>query len=716
MKQVLQDIGNGETFVETVPMPRVGAGQVLIQSRCSLVSAGTERMLVEFGKSNWLNKARQQPDKVRMVLDKVKTDGLLPTLDAVRSKLNQPLPMGYSNVGVVLEVGSGVNEFCVGDRVVSNGHHAEFVVVSKHLCAKIPPSVSDESAAFTVVGAIGLQGLRLIQPTLGETIVVTGLGLIGLLTIQLLRANGCKVIGIDIDPNKLTLAREMGALALNAAEQDVVATVTEYTQGRGVDAVVLTLASDSNEPIHQAAQMCRKRGRIVLVGVTGLELSRADFFEKELTFQVSCSYGPGRYDSNYEQKGQDYPLGFVRWTEQRNFSAFLELLETGSVQTKPLLTHKFDVDAAAQAYGVLMAREPALGILLQYPSTVDTEVKTQSPRTIEISGNVGLKKALVKIGFIGSGNYASRILMPAFSRNDCELTAVACRSGVSGVQIAKSLKIPKVTTDNREIFENPDINTVVIATRHDSHAALVCQALEHDKQIFVEKPLVICRAQLEQVDAACRAFVERHGREPLLMVGFNRRFSPHIEKLLPVMRKSTVPKSVVITVNSGQIPLDSWIQDPDVGGGRIIGEGCHFVDLIRFLIGSPIVKVQAYAANQSRQKGVLADIVTLTLIFECGSIGTVHYFSNGSAKFPKERIEVFCDGKIASVDNFRRTLGFTWDGLGTFRTFRQDKGQDACVKQFIEAAKTGSDSPIPLREIFEVAETTLAATEMLTGQ
>lgn len=719
MKQVLQDLNRGETFIESVPVPQASFGQVLVQTNCTLVSAGTERMLVEFGRSNLLQKARQQPDKVRMVLDKIKTDGVLPTIDAVRSKLNQPLPMGYSNVGVVLEVGPGVSEFSVGDRVVSNGHHAEFVVVPKHLCAKIPASVNDDAAAFTVLGAIGLQGLRLVQPTLGETIVVTGLGLIGLLTLQLLRANGCKVIGIDIDPHKLSLARKLGAEVINAAEDDIVAKAMDFTQGRGVDAVVLTLASDSNEPVHQAAQMCRKRGRIVLIGVTGLQLSRADFFEKELTFQVSCSYGPGRYDADYEQKGHDYPMGFVRWTEQRNFEAFLGLLEASSVQTQCLLTHEFEIDAAAHAYDLLLGREPALGILLNYRAKVGGEAgqvasSIVSARTIEIA-NVGqTKQANVKVGIIGTGNYASRILIPAFSRNECQLEMVACRSGVSGVQIAKSLKIPKATTDNRGIFENPEINTVVIATRHDSHAQLVCQALAHDKHVFVEKPLAINRHQLTQVDAACKAFIARNGREPIVMVGFNRRFSPHVAKLVPLIRKSRSAKSIVITVNAGSIPLDSWIHDPEVGGGRLIGEGCHFIDLLRFLVGSPIVNIQANAAGQGKQKGILADIVTVTLMFECGSMGTLHYFSNGSSKFPKERIEVFCDGKIARIDNFRRTEGYSWDGVGSFRTFRQDKGQDACVTQFVAAVKTGSSSPISLREILEVSDATLKAAELIS--
>lgn len=724
MKQVLQDLGKGETFLETVPVPHAGTGQVLIQTRRSLVSAGTERMLVEFGKSNWIQKARQQPDKVRMVLDKVKTDGLLPTMEAVRSKLNQPLSMGYSNVGVVVEVGAGVTEFQIGDRVVSNGHHAEFVAVPKNLCAKIPADVSDEHAAFTVLGAIALQGIRLIQPTLGETVVVTGLGLIGLLTVQLLRANGCRVIGIDIDPARLSMARQFGAETINALHEDVVASAMQFSQGRGVDAVLLTLSSESDAPVHQAAQMCRKRGRIVLIGVTGLRLSRADFFEKELTFQVSCSYGPGRYDPHYEQKGNDYPVGYVRWTEQRNFEAFLGLLECSALPLEPLITHRFVIDEADQAYNVLLGAEPALGILLLYPhDALKNTVSASEPETFRSSRTITLQEtalrsrstpaSAVSVGVIGAGNYSSRVLMPAFARANCEIAMVSCRSGISGVQLAKSLHIPRVTTDNREVLEHPEINTVVIATRHDTHAQLVCQALAHDKHVFVEKPLAISRPQLEQVEAACHSYQTRHGVEPRVMVGFNRRFSPHIQKILPGLRSYGGSKAFVITVNAGAIPMDHWTQDLAVGGGRLIGEACHFIDLLRYLAGTPIMDINAFSAHQPSRQGALADIITLCLRFQCGSMGTIHYFSNGASSFPKERIEVFCGGQVACIDNFRVTEGYGWNGLRKFKTFRQDKGQTACVGQFAEAIVTGQANPIPLHEILEVARATLTAAESL---
>src|ERR1700719_1450906 len=370
MKQILQDLREGITQLAEVPAPRAGSGQLLIHTTASLVSAGTERMLLEFGKANWVDKVRQQPDKVRMVLDKVRADGLAVTLEAVRSKLDRPLAPGYCNVGRVAEFGLGVEGFAVGDRVVSNGKHAELVCVPKNLCARIPDSVSDESAAFAVLAAIGLQGIRLAKPTLGECVAVTGLGLIGLLTVQMLRAQGCRVLGLDLDPGRLILARQFGAeLVVNSGKgADVLAAAQTFSRGRGVDAVIVTASTKSNEPVNQAAKMCRTRGRIVLVGVTGLELSRADFYEKELSFQVSCSYGPGRYDPAYEEGGQDYPVGFVRWTEQRNFEAALDLMASGQLDVAPLITHRFPLERASDAYALLTSGEPSLGILLEYPA------------------------------------------------------------------------------------------------------------------------------------------------------------------------------------------------------------------------------------------------------------------------------------------------------------------------------------------------------------
>ena len=510
MKQILQSLKTGATEVADVPCPAVQRGQLLIRSTHTLISAGTERMLVAFGKAGWIDKARQQPDKVRMVLDKIQTDGLLPTVEAVFNKLDQPLPLGYCNVGTVLETGPGVTGFAAGERVVSNGKHAEVVSVPVNLCAKAPDTVSDEEAAFTVLGAIALQGIRLVNPTLGEAVAVTGLGLIGLMTVQLLRAHGCRVLGIDFDPAKLALARHFGAQVVDlAAGQDPVAAAQTFSRGRGVDAVLLTASTPSREPVHQAARMCRKRGRIVLVGVTGLELARADFYEKELTFQVSCSYGPGRYDPNYEEQGQDYPVGFVRWTEQRNFEAVLDLLAEGRLDVQPLISHRFGLAEAGQAYALVGGAGPSLGILLQYPTAAEQPEPTLRRRTVALAADAARRPPPAArppaVNFIGAGNYATAVLIPAFKAAGARLNTVACRGGVSGVHAGRKFGFAATTTDTDRLFADPDTQAVVITTRHDSHAGLVLQALAAGQHVFVEKPLCLTLEELVEIERVCGA-------------------------------------------------------------------------------------------------------------------------------------------------------------------------------------------------------------------
>ncbi len=530
VRQILQNLKTGQTELAEIPCPAAKHGQLLIRSRQTLVSAGTERMLVEFGKGNLLEKARQQPDKVRMVMEKAKTDGLLPTLEAVRNKLDQALPMGYCNVGEVLASGPGVAGFALGDRVASNGKHAEAVNVPVNLCAKVPGGVSDEAAAFTVLGAIALQGIRLAQPTLGEAVVVTGLGLIGLVAVQLLRAHGCRVLGLDFDPAKLALARQFGAETVDlGAGQDPLAAAQAFSRGRGVDAVLVTAATKSNEPMRQAAQMCRKRGRIVLVGVAGLELSRADFYEKELSFQVSCSYGPGRYDPDYEEKGQDYPVGFVRWTEQRNFEAVLDMLADGRLDVVPLISHRFKIEDAEQAYGLVGGSAPSLGILLQYPSAADRPEAALRADTVRLRlASPAVGKATV--AFVGAGNYATAVLIPAFKAAGARLKTVVSAAGVSGAHAGRKFGFEETTTATDKVFADPDITAVVISTRHDSHAGLVCQALEAGKPVFVEKPLGLTFEELARIEAIY-AKVSAQGQTLLLMVGFNRRFAPQVVKM-----------------------------------------------------------------------------------------------------------------------------------------------------------------------------------------
>ena len=701
MKQILQNLKDGSTEVADIPVPQAPRGGLLIRTSRTLVSAGTERMLVDFGKGNLLQKARQQPDKVKQVLEKIKTDGLMATINTVLNKLDTPLPLGYCNVGRAIEVGNSVTAFSVGDRIVSNGKHAEFVAVPQNLCAKIPDSVDDESAAFTVIGSIALQGIRLLQPTLGETVVVTGLGLIGLVAVQLLRAHGCRVLGLDFDASKLALAREFGAETVNlAAGEDPIAVAQAYSRGRGVDAVLITASTKSNEPIHQAATMCRKRGRIVLVGVVGMEMSRADFYEKELSFQVSCSYGPGRYDPEYEERGHDYPIGFVRWTEQRNFEAILDMLADGRLNFKSLVSHRFPVSSAEEAYRLISEGNP-LGVVLEYASDQSAPLQ----RSIAISDRSSISEQKPALGFIGAGNYASAVLIPAFAQTNARLVAVASASGVSGVHVAKKFNIERAATDSDALLSDESINTVVITTRHDSHADWICKALYASKHVFVEKPIALTREQLAQVSNA-------HSSNPhqLLMVGFNRRYAPHITVVKRALQAKPGSKSFIMTVNAGAIPREHWTQNLQIGGGRIIGEGCHFIDLLRFLAASPIVSTHAVGMGNTAPH----DTVVISLQFADGSIGTVNYFANGSKSFPKERLEIFAQGSILQIDNFRSLRAFNWPGIGNQRSWRQDKGQQQCAKVFVDAITTGDTNRlIPFSELQEVMLACFDAVEQL---
>ncbi|MBT8422556.1 MAG: bi-domain-containing oxidoreductase [Gammaproteobacteria bacterium] len=713
MKQILQDLKKGGTHVVDVPAPAVRPGHVLVRSLVSLISAGTERMLVEFGRSNMLDKARQQPDKVRMVLDKVKTDGLMPTIQAVQSKLDQPLPLGYSNVGVVVETGAGITDLAVGDVVVSNGPHAEVVCVPRNLCARVPESVSPDSAAFTVLAAIALQGIRLIKPTLGENVVVTGLGLIGLVAVQLLRANGCNVLGIDTDASRAAMAKQLGAETVDlSAGEDPLERAAAFSNGRGVDAVLLTASTKSDEPVHQAAEMCRQRGRIVLVGVTGLKLSRADFYEKEISFQVSCSYGPGRYDASYEEQGNDYPFGLVRWTEQRNFEAVLGLMADGKLDVSDLISHRFGVDNAGEAYDLLAEGAP-LGIIIEYPQQAGATAPDSTDRKVALGDGSVVAKAGT-IGMIGAGNYASQVLIPAFRDAGAGLGLLASAGGVSSVHSGKKFGFQSATTDADAVAGDASIDTVVIATRHDSHAKYTLAALNAGKNVFVEKPLALTRDELSEIEAAYRQAVER-GDNPHIMVGFNRRFSPLTVKLKQLLDARAEPKSFIMTVNAGMVPDDHWVQDPVQGGGRIIGEGCHFIDLLRFLAGTEITRVQGVQMGVAPGITIREDKATITMAFADGSFGTVHYLANGHRSFPKERLEVFCGGSVLQLDNFRSLHGYGWPGFDKLKLRRQDKGQAACAAAFIAAIQQGAAAPISADEIFEVTAATFDAVDSLAG-
>jgi len=697
VKQVLQRLDNGRTYLLDVPVSAATGAKVVIQSRASLISAGTERMLLEFGRGNFLDKARAQPDKVRDVIAKVRTDGLLTTIDAVQSKLATPIPLGYCSAGIVVDVGPNVSRFRPGDRVVSNGPHAEYVVVPHTLVAKIPDNVSLECAAFTPIAAIGLQGIRLAQPTLGETIVVYGLGLIGLLCVQLLRANGCNVIGMDRSASRLELAEQLGARALDGGAVDVVAQVNALTDGRGADAVLLTLASDSDDPVRDAARMSRKRGRLVLVGVTGLNLARDEFFKKELTFQVSCSYGPGRYDPQYEEQGVDYPVGYVRWTEQRNFEAILGAMGSRQLDPTPLITHRFDFAEAPRAYDLIAGSAPSIGVVLQYPETA----ANGAPRRIERLPNVVPAKGVVTAGVIGAGNFASRVLIPLLKQHGARLRTIVS-GGPSAAIAGDRFGFERVTTDADDVFADPSIDTVFVLTRHDTHASFVTRALEAGKHVFVEKPLAIASGDLDEIAGAARA------SDNLVMVGFNRRFAPMTREVIAEVSRRSGPLVVNITVNAGAIPREHWTQNATVGGGRIVGEGCHFIDLARAIVGHEIVRLDVTSASSASGEAV-DDVALMSLAFSDGSIASVAYLSNGAKTYPKERIECFFDGRTIAIDNWRKIHRFGVSGPLFEMSKRQNKGHASEIDAWLRAVKQGGPAPIPLDELLEVARWSLDA-------
>lgn len=711
MKQLIQDISNGTTKIIEAPCPKIEANSLIIDSKLSLISSGTERMLVDFGKANLVNKALQQPERIQMVIEKIKTDGLATTLESVNSKLNEPIPLGYSNVGVVSEVGSGVVGFKRGDRIISNGPHSEVVRVSSNLCAHIPDEVSDEEASFTVVASIGLQGLRLANPTLGEAFVVIGVGLIGLLIIQLLRSNGCKVLAIDYDEKKLSIASSYGASICNPGKgEDPISIANSFSKNKGVDGVIIAASTKSSDPVAQAAKMCRKQGRIILVGVTGLNLNRSDFYEKEIEFKVSCSYGPGRYDPDYEVKGNDYPFGYVRWTQQRNFEAILDMMASKKIDVAKLISHKYLFEDAAKAYEALLSKSFVLGILLEYKS----EPANRHKETIIINKKHNLDTSEPVVGFIGAGNYASRKLIPAFKANRAELSTLATSGGLSGAIHGQKNKFFKTTTNLDEIFKSEEINTVVIATRHNLHAKLVVDSIRAHKNVFVEKPLALTFADIDSIKKTLAEI--KLDTAPRLMVGFNRRFAPQVKKMKSLIEKTKEPKSFIITINAGALSPDHWTHDIEIGGGRIIGEACHFIDLMRYLSGSKIIYAQSRSMGNTDVNNITEDKAVITLGFADGSFGSINYLSNGANNFPKERVEVFVEGKVLQLDNFRKLKGFGWKSFNHLDLILQNKGLLECSKAFLDSIRFGKASPIPLNELIEVAETTITVAEQIRQQ
>lgn len=697
MKQIIQDLKTGATILEEVPAPQVKTGSVLIKTTRTLVSLGTERMLVEFGKANLIDKARQQPDKVKQTLDKLKTDGIMPTLEAVFNKLGQPLPLGYCNVGRVVAVGKGVTEFSVGDRVASNGNHAEYVCVPKNLVAKIPDNVSDDEAAFTVIGSIALEGVRLFKPELGETVVVIGLGLVGLIVSQLFKANGCRVIGVEFDQEKLDLAASWGVIPVNPANgDDQVKVVEQLTGGVGADGVIITASAHDDSIIHNSCLMSRKRGRIILVGVVGLNMRRDDFYKKELSFQVSCSYGAGRYDEDYENKGIDYPLPYVRWTEKRNFETILQSISQGGLNVKTLITENVELKDYLEIYGD-MRKRGSIASIIRYPD------EERMQRVIAIDDN-RFEATSGKIGIIGAGNYTSSTVVPCLKKAGAMVKYVASAGGLTAKMVAKRIGAENATSDYNEILRDPEVSLVIITTRHNMHARMVLEALQAGKSVFVEKPLCLNDAELDEIATAYKAA----SNGVTLTVGFNRRFSPYAIKLKKMIGDG--PKNIIATMNAGFIPPEVWIHDLQIGGGRIIGEACHFIDLCSYLAGSNVVSVCMNAMGRNPEENT--DNASILLRYENGTNAVINYFANGSKSYAKERVEVFSQERVFILDNWRKLTGYGV-GAGSKMSGSLDKGQKNEFGMLNERIVKGGDSLIPFDSIINTTKASFAAIQSL---
>jgi predicted dehydrogenase/threonine dehydrogenase-like Zn-dependent dehydrogenase len=698
MKQVLQSYRTGELWLAEVPMAACGRGGALVRTRCSLVSAGTEKMLLTLAKKSLLGKAKARPDLVKQVLKKMKTEGFKSTLDQVFAKLDEPICLGYSAAGDVLEAGREATSLKPGDRVAVAGAgyatHAEFNFVPENLCAKIPEGVSYADASFATIGAIALQGVRQTEPQLGERIVVIGLGLLGLLTVQMLKANGCAVMGVDLDDEKVALALKFGAdVAVSSGAEKA---CEAFTGGRGADAVIITAATPSNGPIESAAEMSRHKGRVVAVGLVGMNVPRDSFYRKELDLRLSMSYGPGRYDSSYEEGGNDYPFAYVRFTEQRNMESFLYLVQQGKVTPAALVTHRIAFDDALDAYALLEGKLPEesklerkyLGILLDYPEDAPLE------RTLrrKDSAATGTGSTQIGVGFLGAGGFAKAILLPHLTKIDgIKLSGVCTSTGKSAQQTADRFKFGLATTDSKQLLADDATQAVFIATRHASHAGLTCEALRAGKHVFVEKPLCIREEELEDISAALKS-ARAAGNEPCLMVGFNRRFSPHAKAMRNAFQSRSTPMVVSYRINAGSIPMDTWIQDPNDGGGRIIGEGCHFIDFCTSMIGSEPVSVMANSISSTRRDVVSEDSVVITIHYADGSMATIQYLAEGHKDMPKERCEIFADGRSAVMDNFRSTEFF--GGGGKNQRGKQAKGFTEELTAFLEVCRNGGAWPI----------------------
>src|SRR5215217_7680413 len=709
MKQVLQNRKTGRPFVGEVPVPALQRGRVLVRTVASLISAGTERAAVELVSKGLVQEARQRPDLVKAVVAKVKNEGILNTFASVRDKMAASQALGYSAAGLVSAVAEDVSEFQIGDRVACAGvgfaSHAEVLSVPRNLCVHLPESVSFESGAYGTLGAIALQGVRLAEPTLGESIVVIGLGLVGQLTVQLLKANGCRVFGLDLDESRVGLALELGADKAIVSNDAAAKEIETWTRGYGADAVLITAATDSNQPIELAARVSRLKGRVIVVGMTGMDIPRAPFFSRELKLIISMSYGPGRYDPEYEERGHDYPLPYVRWTEKRNIEGFLELIAEKRLNVERLTTHRFPIAEADRAYQLISGelREPNLGVVLNYDPGAEVLRRVSlgsgsQPRKSEKS---------VGLGVIGAGGYVPAMLLPHFKTERVEFRSIATASGISAHDVGKRFGFAYGVSSAEEVLDDKEVNLVVIGTRNATHAELARGALGRNKHVFVEKPLALNDEQLESVLEAAGSSSAK------LMVGFNRRFSPLAQRAKEFFHNCDTPLSIVYRVNAGRIPKEHWMQNAEEGGGRIVGEVCHFIDLMQYLTGAPPVYVFAESIRANSSKIVDADSVFITLRFADGSNGSVAYLAEGDKGLAKERVEVFGAGRTFVLDDFRRATLYKDGREEQVALKAQDKGQQEQVRAVCASVLQGGAAPISLEDLAATSRATFRVLDSL---
>lgn len=718
MKQIVQYVNTGELKIEDVPCPALRRGGVLVASRYSLVSTGTERMAIDLAKKSLVGKALERPDLVKQVIQKMKTEGVGTTIQKVRTKLDAPIPLGYSCAGVVVAVAEDVDDFQVGDTVACAGQgyasHAEVVFVPRNLCVKIPEGVDLDEAAYVTLGAIAMQGVRIAEVTLGESVLIIGLGLLGQIALQILKSAGCKVLAVDIDESKVELARKFGAdAAALRGKDDVKAIAEQLSRGRGIDAAIITAGTSSNDPIELAAEVLRDRGRVSVVGAVKMDLPRKPYYEKELQVRLSRSYGPGRYDPAYEEKGVDYPIGYVRWTERRNMESFLDMIASGAVRPRELTTHTFEIADAISAYDLIGGKstERSLGILLKYPEEPASEGATCTLRQAQDAKQgvkAGVPRDKVRIGMIGAGGFGQAVMLPNLAKIvGAELRAIAALDGIEAKRAGERFGARYAATSAEEVISDAEVDAVIIATRHDMHVPLATKALEAGKHVFLEKPLALNSDELDSLIAAH----EKSGRE--IVVDFNRRRSPLVTRLRNLLARRSRPLVMFYRVNAGFIPKDSWIQDSDQGGGRIIGEVCHFIDLMQHICGGRPTEVYAAAAYADNEYRMNHDSVLVTVKFSDGSVGTIAYASDGNPKMPKERLEVLGQGSSCVIDDFKTGVFLANGKTENVKLKSQDKGHAIMLEAFVDMVAGRAESPVPFGEAVSATRATFAVLESL---